>query len=66
MIRGSITIGALALLPASAFAIMAGDEFGAPVDMPSLRVDAAGATSVYNFVGALGIDAGVSNYFGSG
>jgi len=54
------------LFAQSVWAIMAGGEFSLPADTPSGRIDPLSSGSSTNFVGALGIDAGGSNYFGSG
>lgn len=47
-------------------AILSGDEFGLPEDSPSGRLDPESATSPLNFVGALDIALGGSNYIGTG
>lgn len=50
---------------ASAHAILAGGEFDLPEDRPSLRLDPGGASSPFNFVGALEMFTGNSSYRGS-
>lgn len=50
----------------STHAILAGDEFGLPADSPSNRLDTLDPSSFYNFVGALEISLGGSNYIGTG
>ncbi len=49
----------------TAHAIMAGGEFDSPEDRPSLRLDPLGASSSFNFVGALELSVGGSSYFGT-
>ena len=46
--------------------ILAGDEFGSPVDYPSNRLDGGGADSLYNAVGAVEIVSTLGSFVGSG
>ena len=50
----------------SAYALLAGGEFDLPADSPSNRLDPLTDASPLNFVGALDISLGGSNYIGTG
>ncbi len=61
-------IGGLVVLLAgrtSCLAILAGDENALPADSPAARLDLRGASSPFNFVGALAISSGGFNFKGS-
>ena len=45
---------------------MAGDETALPADSPAARIDPLGAASSFNAVGALSIDSGGFDYYGTG
>lgn len=47
------------------YAILAGHENYLPADMPSLRIDVSGASSPFNFVGALSMQSDGRSYIGS-
>ncbi len=51
--------------PPRSYAIMAGGETAFPADSPAIRLDLLGASSTFNAVGALSINSGGFNYYGS-
>ena len=64
-VMASLVISAFVLWAQSARAILAGGETAFPADSPAIRLDTLGAASPFNAVGALSINLGGFNYYGS-